>query len=321
MSSRVLTLVGDRFPGGGSELMAMLFLADWGNDDGGSLYPSISFLAAKMRVSESQARRVLHGLIDGGYVAVVGNEFGGAPGMSRNYQLNVDKLRALPVLPKIFQHYERNNSRRKGARVSTNSSQLEHTTGRMEATPSADATPSTVARDGSQGCAGRVAPMRETGGIGASLTTMNHQRSTKEPSDSAQSPKGGGSRNRLVTIEQLVDEGVDREHATDWLMIRKAKKSPLTPTAWNGIKREAEKAGLSFAQAVEMAAERGWVAFRETFVREQSRNAPKANHSPGFGPVNHREASRAAAAASIGLGVTSYDNEPFTVDTEFKRIA
>ncbi|MFL9890209.1 helix-turn-helix domain-containing protein [Paraburkholderia sp. RL17-381-BIF-C] len=36
--------------------------------------------------------------------------------------------------------------------------------------------------------------------------------------------------------------------------------------------------------------------------------------SSNIGPTNHREASRAAAAASIGLGTPSYDNEPFTID-------
>ena len=52
MSIRIMTLVWDKFPAAGSELMAMLALADWAGDDGGSLYPSMAAVAAKIRLSE-----------------------------------------------------------------------------------------------------------------------------------------------------------------------------------------------------------------------------------------------------------------------------
>jgi helix-turn-helix protein len=87
-----MSLVWDHFPGGGSELLAMLALADWCNDSGGSLHPSMQAVADKLRVSEKQARRLIHKLEDDGYLSVVGNAYGGAPGTTRNYQLNVIKL-------------------------------------------------------------------------------------------------------------------------------------------------------------------------------------------------------------------------------------
>jgi hypothetical protein len=130
MSIKVMTLVWDRFPAAGSELLAMLALADWCTDDGGSLYPSIATLAAKIRVSESQARRILHGLIDNGYVTVIGNANGGAPGTTRQYRVIVAKLRSLP---------------------DRTSETCE--TASANATPSIDARGGADARDGSHGCA------------------------------------------------------------------------------------------------------------------------------------------------------------------------
>ena len=57
----------------------MLALADYSNDDGENIYPSIRTLAKKMSCSESQSRRTLHKLIDDGYVNVIANRTAGSP--------------------------------------------------------------------------------------------------------------------------------------------------------------------------------------------------------------------------------------------------
>jgi hypothetical protein len=92
MSIKVMSAVWDNFKRGGSEKLAMLALADWCNDDGGSLYPSISAVAEKINVKECRARRIIHKLIDEGYLTVIANHNGGNPGQSRHYRLNVEKL-------------------------------------------------------------------------------------------------------------------------------------------------------------------------------------------------------------------------------------
>lgn len=66
----------------------------------------------------------------------------------------------------------------------------------------------------------------------------------------------------LVTLDQLVEMGCDHDHARDWLQVRKKKKADLTPTAWKGVEREAAKAGISIALAVQISAERGWIGFK-----------------------------------------------------------
>lgn len=133
-----MSLVWRNYSRGGSEKLAMLALADWCNEHGRSLHPSVSGVARKINVSESQARRILHGLIDEGYLEVVGNHNGGPPGQTRQYRLNIDLLKTPSV----------------------------------DATPSMDATPSTDARDDSHGCALPLAPMTPD----SPLSTNIHQR-------------------------------------------------------------------------------------------------------------------------------------------------
>lgn len=117
MSVTVMGQIWKGYPGRGAALLAMLALADWADDDG-RCFPSIAKIAEKLRASESQARRVVHGLIDAGHVKVIGNENGGAPSQTRQYQINLALLR-----------------------------------GRENARGSENATPRKNARDGSQKCA------------------------------------------------------------------------------------------------------------------------------------------------------------------------
>jgi len=138
MSIEVMSLVWKNFRRGGSEKLALLALADWCDDKGERLYPSISAIAEKINVSECQARRIVHKFIDEGILRVISNEHGGAPGSTRHYALNISALV---------------NSTRETAST--------HATPSIDATPSAHATPE-------QGR--RVASMRETASTHATLS-------------------------------------------------------------------------------------------------------------------------------------------------------
>ncbi len=91
MSVRVLSKVWDGYPGGGTELLALLALADW-SDDEGRCFPSIKSIAKKIRLKERQAQRAVNKLINNGYVKVISNKFGGSPGSTRNYQIIINNL-------------------------------------------------------------------------------------------------------------------------------------------------------------------------------------------------------------------------------------
>lgn len=91
MSIKVMSAVWDYYPRGGSELLTLLALSDW-SDDQGRCFPGISAIATKTRLSRSQAQRVVHRLIDEGVVSVTGNHHGGVPGATRRYQIKLEKL-------------------------------------------------------------------------------------------------------------------------------------------------------------------------------------------------------------------------------------
>lgn len=61
----------------------------------------------------------------------------------------------------------------------------------------------------------------------------------------------------------------------DFLKIRSAKKAPLTQTAIRGIQREADKAGLTLTQAVEVCCELGWQAFNAGWYADRQARKPQ----------------------------------------------
>jgi len=89
MSIRLMTLAWElEIPS--TPKIVLLALCDWANDDG-LCYPSVSRVATRASLSTRQGKRVLHQLVDDGWIAVTANHTGG--GASRRYRINVDALR------------------------------------------------------------------------------------------------------------------------------------------------------------------------------------------------------------------------------------
>lgn len=59
MSIQVMSLVWKHAKVSGSELLVLLAMADYGNDDGKNIFPAMQTLGDKARLSESQTRRIL----------------------------------------------------------------------------------------------------------------------------------------------------------------------------------------------------------------------------------------------------------------------
>ena len=72
----------------------------------------------------------------------------------------------------------------------------------------------------------------------------------------------------FVSVVELVELGVDQQHASDWLAARKVKRLPLTRTAMQGVIDEAEKAGLTVAQAITLSAKESWGGFKASWVKK-----------------------------------------------------
>jgi len=83
-------------------------------------------------------------------------------------------------------------------------------------------------------------------------------------------PRKRGAAGRLVSVDDLIAEGVDAQSATDWLTNRKVKDLPLTPTALKVVKAEALKAGMSLPEAIRTAAGNSWGGFRASWLDKQA---------------------------------------------------
>lgn len=68
-------------------------------------------------------------------------------------------------------------------------------------------------------------------------------------------------------------EGVSVELWQDFLAIRKEKRAPLTASALEGIRSEAEKAGWSLAEALQECCTRGWQSFKAKWVTNPDRQS------------------------------------------------
>jgi hypothetical protein len=87
----------------------------------------------------------------------------------------------------------------------------------------------------------------------------------------------------------------------DYLQIRKARKSPLTNTALDGLRREADKAGISLSGAITMCCERGWQSFKSDWIADKQNGKAAA--------ITARNANKHAAAAAAIFG--DDDNNDF----------
>lgn len=78
---------------------------------------------------------------------------------------------------------------------------------------------------------------------------------------------------RKPTAGAKQPEGVDDSVWCDWLTLRKAKKAPVTETVLSNLRSQAEKAGLTLQQAMEMCCQRGWTGFNASWVAEPQRGS------------------------------------------------
>lgn len=75
-------------------------------------------------------------------------------------------------------------------------------------------------------------------------------------------------------------DGVSPSIFKDYLAIRKAKKSPLTKTALEGLQREADKAKMTLDQVMQLCCERGWIGFKADWVQNTVQNSVQNKPAP-----------------------------------------
>lgn len=96
--------------------------------------------------------------------------------------------------------------------------------------------------------------------------TANPTQSQKKPNQEPITINHKPKNTNTVAPPYGVTDGVWQ----DWLKLRKAKKAAVTQTAIDGIRREAEKAGVSLQAVLQTCCERGWTGFKAEWLQSYS---------------------------------------------------
>jgi len=78
-------------------------------------------------------------------------------------------------------------------------------------------------------------------------------------------------------LQYLLDKGVSQKVAKDWLKLRKGKNLEAIETAFDGVLREAESAGLTMEQAITICCERGWGNFKAKWLAADGKRTEVAS--------------------------------------------
>lgn len=81
-------------------------------------------------------------------------------------------------------------------------------------------------------------------------------------------------------------DDVDKSVWQDFVTLRKAKKAPITKTAVDGIRLQAQQAGMTLESALRICCERGWTGFKAAWLADR---AGKPGASAQQQPESFRE--------------------------------
>lgn len=108
--------------------------------------------------------------------------------------------------------------------------------------------------------------------------------SLKDKSFTDTAPQGAVSQKDI--LRKFVALGCDESVLNDWVAARKGAK--VTQSVLDGMQREADKAGISLAEAVRICAENSWRGFRADYLRKDKNN----NHDKPSAMDNFKETAR-----------------------------
>lgn len=121
---------------------------------------------------------------------------------------------------------------------------------------------------------------RKLQALNGTSTHVEHTLNSVATADNGESTNHKPSTNKpnIDTPRKRVapPDGVSESVWDDFLKLRKAKKAPMTESALETIKREADKAGWTLENALRECCARGWQGFKADWVLTAPRPAPAA---------------------------------------------
>jgi uncharacterized protein YdaU (DUF1376 family) len=102
----------------------------------------------------------------------------------------------------------------------------------------------------------------------ASAERRFNARSTDVQPNNKQETINNNQDKKTVATKVACPKSVDQQVWDDWLAIRRAKKLPLTETAWKQILAEIDKSGFAVDVVIKECCLRGWAAFKVAWLKE-----------------------------------------------------
>jgi len=136
---------------------------------------------------------------------------------------------------------------------------------------------------------------KATGNLNHKPITNNQEPLTSKSTSLVADAPAPKKKAAALGVDFLVFNGADEQHAADWL---KARKAPLTATAWAAVEREASKAGITAAMAVQVSAENSWRGFRADWYANSRGN--HGSHQQDHQRVDNSAVGRVRRAIAEG---------------------
>lgn len=80
--------------------------------------------------------------------------------------------------------------------------------------------------------------------------------------------------------ESLISIGVEPNIADDWIKVRKTKRATNTETAFEQIRKEIDKSGLTPNECIKLAAAKSWQGFNAEWITSKSNSNGSSKNKP-----------------------------------------
>ena len=260
----------------GTLFNVLVALAFFRNDESGLCYPSTRKISMAARRSQNIVRTAIQRLEELGYI-----ETKQVPGFPRYFDLHLDRLpeRTIPLKENKVLYKEKPLSEVEP---------LPH----PEPLPEVNGTPF-------QKCEGT--PFRSEGDplsevkaekVNEKVIEKVNKKDIASVADAHARPT---SKTRVKTFDLPKPDEVDDQTWADFVTHRRTKKAAITSTAMKMLRTQAQKAGITLQEAIEITIDRNWQSFRADWYANSSthdgRKAVDRSHFAHEKPMNQKDFS------------------------------
>ncbi|MFN5744632.1 MAG: helix-turn-helix domain-containing protein [Methylococcaceae bacterium] len=226
------------------QLRVLIALLSFGNKDGGSVWPKRALIAERTGMHPANISAATTALVKLGWLEKVGK---GGFSKSTRYTLK---------MPTTVAHS-----------ATSGSTDAQKTVNRCTANARRTLNEATVARSATNTL------------VDSATSTVAHSATCKEQAIE-QTKEQTKTHKRMPALDRPYD--VPEDVWRDYLILRDARRSPLTDRALQGIRREASRAGISLSEALEECCAMGWQGFKADWIAPSRPNARRAPVAENF---------------------------------------